>query len=147
MSIGHKFSLHHFLFNNWKADTSSKFALTLFFIFVCSVATEWLTYIKQSRKIAAKDCAKRKEAGNDCCKVLDSHLPTHDSQRDGIMSQQNLIDNFLFLVIKFLNYGAMLVAMTYNVWCILVMVLTMPLANFFFSIKLDNNYIGSKLNK
>ena len=59
MSIGHKFTLHHFLFDGWKADTESKFALTLFFIFVLCVTTEWLTYVKQVRKIASKEIAKK----------------------------------------------------------------------------------------
>ena len=53
----------------------------------------------------------------------------------------------LFVLIKILNYGAMLIAMTYNVWCIMVMVVTMPLANFLFSIRLDNAYIAQNLNK
>ena len=46
MSIGHKFSLNHFLFDGWKANTQSKFTLTLLFIFVLCVTTEWLTYVK-----------------------------------------------------------------------------------------------------
>ena len=46
MAIGTKFTINHFLFDSWKADTETKFCLILLFIFVCCVTTEWLVFIK-----------------------------------------------------------------------------------------------------
>ena len=60
---------------------------------------------------------------------------------------EHLIDSFLFLWIKLLNYIFMLIAMTFNFGAIMSIIFGTVLSNFFWDYMGDINYIDKKTAK
>ena len=48
------------------------------------------------------------------------------------MSAYNALDSIIYSIIKTLNYGFMLVAMSFNLWIIITMALGLALGNMIF---------------
>ena len=119
MSMGFKPSISYFLLKNWSAKTnSSYFFVIIFTLFLC-LLLQLLMHIKELRIKNAKQANG---------KLLTSF-------------SDSLSDSVLFFMIKFINYIFMLVAMTFNFWVILTMVLGIPFFEFVFSLRKDSQYI------
>ena len=118
-------SISNFLFNGWEGRTTGQYALIILVVFALCFLNEGLIYLKRQRKVEKSNAKKNYVP----LKGLDQSYHADIE----LISGANCLDSFIFALIKVLNYGFMLMAMTFNVWVILVIIVTLPFANFIFN--------------
>jgi copper transporter 1 len=113
------------LWKGWMANTMVKFVFSAIGIFLISLLYEGLKYFREI--IYLKSTGKR--SCRDCknCNSTESEMPLADTTEkrlvDYLTDNYHLIQTFLHLLQITVSYILMLIAMTFNLWLLLAIVL------------------------
>lgn len=127
------------LWDSWSTKTVTSFVFSCIGIFLISIAYEGLKFlrerihIKQMEKIYAENRTKRTERGTETYGSVDP-LTTQEepSVKDRILNKVHIIQALLHIIQMTISYGLMLVAMTYNYWLFLSLVVGFGFGYLFF---------------
>ena len=150
------------LFSKWVADSNGGFAVMLIVIFVAGFVIELLKYllstvVKSSRQEITLRTSHMLSIDTDMAhkQILitrkKNNMEDHAEPKDIDMSffgfNGILTEATLFLFMKVLNYSFMLVAMSFNLWVILTMCVSLALSNFMFEMIEDRKRISKMIIK
>ena len=116
------------LFRSWKLSSVGKTALAMFVVFALAVLVEWLTAV---RAWIARTGTKSKK-GSAAESLLGAAQLRLGSVASMPTTSRHAVLSFLYGFTMFLSYMVMLVAMTFNMWLILSIIIGFTVGFFLF---------------
>jgi hypothetical protein len=135
MSIHWTERIGFFLFKNWNIKTHAAFFGATVFVIVLAFLLEFLPFIKQYK-------SHNKLLNNGYTPVKGGK--TNSDTTVDVDMKEHLIDTGMQALLKLITYTLMLVVMTFNGPIIMILCLSLGIANFVFSVLADRVYIRNK---
>ncbi|KAL5281098.1 hypothetical protein ACFFRR_004863 [Megaselia abdita] len=126
------------LWDSWSTKTVTSFVFSCLGIFLISIAYESLKfmreqiYIKQIQKVNEERRKRQPEQGPENYGSMASLTTQEITVKDRIFNKAHIVQALLHVIQMAISYGLMLVAMTYNYWLFLSLVLGFGFGYLFF---------------
>lgn len=126
------------LWDSWSTNSVTSFVFSCIGIFLIAITYEGLKflrekiYIKESEMMAAQNRANRTEPGSENYGSMASLTTREPSIRKKIFNKVHVLQALLHIVQMTIAYGLMLIAMTFNYWLFLSLVVGFGFGYLFF---------------
>jgi len=114
------------LFSGWKTTNAGQLFGSVIFIILLGIGYEGLKFWRE--RLAAQNLARQTSRISG---QVEGGGPSRTSGGDSFLDRHHLIQTSLHLIQVAVGYLLMLIAMTYNVWCFLAVILGSTLGYFF----------------